>query len=77
MGTIDTIIPDAMISSKPHERRKGTMPLVRKLLRAMAIWSEKRRSRAALRALTDDQLRDIGLTRREVHREVARSFFWD
>jgi uncharacterized protein YjiS (DUF1127 family) len=53
------------------------MYLAGKVFRALADWSEKRRSRAALRALTDDQLLDIGLTRHEVHREVAKSFFWD
>lgn len=37
---------------------------------------DKRRSRIALSELTDEQLRDIGLTRMEAETEVYRSF-WD
>ncbi len=37
---------------------------------------EIRRQRAALRRLTDSDLKDIGLTRSEVDRELSRSF-WD
>jgi uncharacterized protein YjiS (DUF1127 family) len=66
-----------MITSSPNKRRGRVVYLAGKVFRALADWSEKRRSRAALRALTDDQLLDIGLTRHEVHREVAKSFFWD
>jgi uncharacterized protein YjiS (DUF1127 family) len=40
-------------------------------------WACKRASRRALRNLTDDQLHDIGITRREATREVSKSFFWD
>jgi len=40
-------------------------------------WLEKRESRWVLRDLTDDQLHDIGLTRREAIKEVNKSFFWD
>lgn len=40
-------------------------------------WLEKRESRWVLRELTDDQLRDIGLTRREAATEAKKSFFWD
>jgi uncharacterized protein YjiS (DUF1127 family) len=37
---------------------------------------EKRESRWTLRDLTDDQLRDIGLTHSEAKTEVSKSFFW-
>lgn len=40
-------------------------------------WLAKRESRWVLRELTDDQLRDIGLTRREAATEAKKSFFWD
>jgi uncharacterized protein YjiS (DUF1127 family) len=35
---------------------------------------EKRRSRLALLELTDDQLKDIGISRADAHREGLRSF---
>ncbi|MGG6893454.1 DUF1127 domain-containing protein [Rhizobium sp. BR 315] len=42
------------------------------------LWSyyEKRNTRRDLLDLTDDQLRDIGVTRREAHAEVSKSWFW-
>jgi uncharacterized protein YjiS (DUF1127 family) len=40
-------------------------------------WLEKRETRRTLQDLTEDQLRDIGLTRREAKMEVSKSFFWD
>ncbi|MFK0165533.1 DUF1127 domain-containing protein [Rhizobium sp. NPDC090279] len=38
---------------------------------------EKRATRWSLRELTDEQLRDIGMTRREARAEVSKSWFWD
>jgi uncharacterized protein YjiS (DUF1127 family) len=38
---------------------------------------QKRESRWVLRDLTDDQLRDVGLTPSEARSEVSKSFFWD
>lgn len=40
-------------------------------------WREIRRSRRALCRLTQDQLRDIGLSRGEASREYRRSFYID
>ncbi len=40
-------------------------------------WHEKRESRRALRTLTDAQLLDIGITRKQACDEASRSFFWD
>ncbi|KAA1176900.1 DUF1127 domain-containing protein [Rhizobium tropici] len=37
---------------------------------------EKRETRWDLRDLTDDQLRDIGMTRAEARTEVSKSWFW-
>ncbi|ENN87113.1 hypothetical protein RHSP_67412 [Rhizobium freirei PRF 81] len=37
---------------------------------------EKRNTRRDLHELTDDQLLDIGLTRREADAEVSKSWFW-
>ncbi len=37
---------------------------------------EKRETRWELRELTDDRLRDIGMTRAEARTEVSKSWFW-
>nr|WP_245304990.1 DUF1127 domain-containing protein [Rhizobium leucaenae] len=50
--------------------------LPRRLFDAFAVWLQKRESRWTLRYLTDDELHDIGLTRREARAEVSKSFFW-
>jgi len=51
--------------------------MLRRLWTSYWDWLEKREGRRVLRDLTDDQLHDIGLTRREVVKEVNKSFFWD
>ena len=46
---------------------------------AIARWRrrvEVRRQYARLSELDDHMLKDIGLTRRDVHREASRSSFW-
>nr|WP_269456192.1 DUF1127 domain-containing protein [Rhizobium quercicola] len=40
-----------------------------------ADWRMKRAGRLVLRDLTDDQLKDIGLTRWEVREELGKSYF--
>lgn len=51
--------------------------MLRRLWTSYWDWLEKREGRRVLRDLTDDQLHDIGLTRREAAKEVSKSFFWD
>lgn len=41
----------------------------------MAKWSERQRSRRALRDLDDHLLQDIGVTRQEARVEAARPFW--
>jgi uncharacterized protein YjiS (DUF1127 family) len=48
----------------------------RRLLAAVGHRLEKRRSRRTLRELTEDELRDVGLTRAEARAETANSWFW-
>ncbi|MGY5804644.1 DUF1127 domain-containing protein [Rhizobium sp. LEGMi12c] len=81
MSTIDTIC-----STEAREARSVGMGItaaeprphvVRRLWTLYLHWLEKRESRQVLRDLTDDQLCDIGLTRREAAKEVKKSFFWD
>lgn len=46
------------------------------LLAAIEHHLEKRSSRRTLSELTDDELRDVGLTRAEATTEVSKSWFW-
>jgi uncharacterized protein YjiS (DUF1127 family) len=48
-----------------------------RLWTAFVVWQQKREGRRALREMTADQLKDIGLSRSEAAREIAKSFFWD
>jgi uncharacterized protein YjiS (DUF1127 family) len=81
MMTIDTIESldrraiDVTVSRKP-----GSISAFLALL-SSALWRlerqlVKRRSRRILLELTDDQLKDIGITRADAHREAYRRF-WD
>lgn len=79
MSTIDTIRSSgsSIVVGARMATRQSLRALLRGLIQALVLWSQKRRSRAILRTLTDDELRDIGVTRREAEREAGKSFFWD
>ncbi|MEZ2127381.1 MULTISPECIES: DUF1127 domain-containing protein [unclassified Sinorhizobium] len=68
IDTIETI--SAAVADSSSERTNG-------LLNSFRLWAQKRKGRRALRELTDDQLKDIGLTRAEAMKEVSKSYFWD
>lgn len=80
MGTIsvsDCIECQAPAGAIPVDRERRPLeswPVM--ALRWLSGRIDKRRSRIALSELTDDQLRDIGLTRTEAQIEAYRSF-WD
>ncbi len=50
-----------------------------RLVRSLFIWIDRllehRRSRLALLELTDDQLKDIGISRADAYREGTRPFW--
>jgi uncharacterized protein YjiS (DUF1127 family) len=78
MGTIDAINAEQVaIRPKIETRRLSPGTVTASMIAWIVTRSEKRRSRSVLRDLTDDQLRDVGLTRSDVRREAAKSFFWD
>ncbi|WHO71989.1 DUF1127 domain-containing protein [Rhizobium sp. BT03] len=54
----------------------GTAHWGRRLLAAVEDRLEKRRSRRTLCDLTEDELRDVGLTRAQAKAEIAKSWFW-
>ncbi|MGN7770687.1 DUF1127 domain-containing protein [Phyllobacterium sp. 22552] len=75
MSTIDTI--DACCkTNKFVEPRHSLFHRVSAALNWFSLAMMKRRTRIHLSELTDDQLRDIGISKREARREVERSF-WD
>lgn len=81
MGTIDAMCATEASKACPVVMKIGaTQPKsqpVRRLWASVVLWMQKRESRWVLRGLTDDQLRDVGLTRSEAITEVSKSFFWD
>lgn len=76
MRTIDAIETGATFpgsnGAASHSRRV-TLLSIAEWVEALL---ERRRSRLALLELTDDQLKDIGLSRSEAHREACRPA-WD
>lgn len=58
--------------SRPIQSRQG---FFRRMWEGFADWRMKRAGRLVLRDLTDDQLKDIGLTRWEVREELGKSYF--
>lgn len=69
---IDTIFVQGDI-----ERPSSTPRSLYRAWLAVRAWWLKRRTRQALIEMTEDQLRDIGITRSEAQREVGKSFYWD
>ncbi|WP_214471911.1 DUF1127 domain-containing protein [Mesorhizobium sp. dw_380] len=83
MSTIATIPPSRAELSGQSTRPSGRRGFVGRLMhviRSLARWVdyllERRRSRLALLEMTDDQLKDIGVSRCDAHREGIRPF-WD
>ncbi len=60
--------------------RRGLVSRLVHVVRSLAMWIdrllERRRSRLALLEMTDEQLKDIGVSRCDAHREGLRPF-WD
>lgn len=69
---IDTIFLESEVR---RSRSVGVFPY--RMWLAVRAWWIERRTRHALIEMTDDQLRDIGVTRSEAQREIGKSFYWD
>ncbi|RWM72930.1 MULTISPECIES: DUF1127 domain-containing protein [Mesorhizobium] len=81
MAAIDTIrYTRAELLGVGSSGRRGYVRRLVRTVRSLAsrIGSllDRRRSRLALLEMTDDQLKDIGISRCEAHREGLRRF-WD
>ncbi|HSS63103.1 MAG TPA: DUF1127 domain-containing protein [Gammaproteobacteria bacterium] len=55
--------------------RKGPFRLIRSLLHTLSCWHQRSLQRAALAELDDRMLKDIGLTRADVAREIHKPFW--
>jgi len=81
MSTIDTICSAEAHDARSTETRNAVAQprphAMRRLWAFYRHWLEKREGRRVLRDLTNEQLRDIGLTRRQAIKEANKSFFWD
>ncbi|TIT04371.1 DUF1127 domain-containing protein [Mesorhizobium sp.] len=81
MDTIDTThyAEAELRTARPSGRRTYVNRLVR-VVRSLFMWIgtmvDRRRSRLVLLEMTDDQLKDIGISRSDAHREGLRPF-WD
>jgi uncharacterized protein YjiS (DUF1127 family) len=73
--SIATIVPVNKQDKLEDIIRRRT--LLARLLERLSSWSEKREGRRVLRAMSDWQLRDIGLEPADAAKEVSKSFFWD
>jgi uncharacterized protein YjiS (DUF1127 family) len=81
MNTIATIRHSRAELSGQSARpgRSGFVSRLVRVLRSLAKWIdyllERRRSRLALLEMTDDQLKDMGVSRCDAHREGIRPFW--
>lgn len=76
---IVSIVPvgDRQAAATAVPRRVDAGTRLGRIWSAFVLWQQKREGRRALREMTADQLKDIGLSRSEAAREVGKSFFWD
>lgn len=69
MKTIDMTARVAPVAARPASPLKGLLHIVNR-------WIAVAKQRRALAEMSDEQLRDIGITRYEAETEAARPF-WD
>lgn len=76
MGTIETIRSGGRARAVQLGEKGTLRSLAAALLERLSAMAERRRTRKALLALTDEQLKDIGISRADAYREGLRRF-WD
>ena len=57
--------------------RKSNAERFTRLLRTLALWQERARQRRALSELSDELLKDIGVSRADAEHEAGKSFWQD
>ncbi|MEI9402942.1 DUF1127 domain-containing protein [Mesorhizobium sp. Cs1330R2N1] len=81
MDTIETIryarpVFGAQVEPLAHRGFVGRIAvMLRSIARQIDCMLERRRGRLALMEMTDDQLKDIGISRCDAHREGIRAFW--
>ncbi|EYR79091.1 MULTISPECIES: DUF1127 domain-containing protein [unclassified Shinella] len=68
---------DTIFVEEACNRPAGLRALLHHAWCACHAWSITRRTRHALVEMTDEQLRDIGVSRAEATREIRKSIYWD
>jgi uncharacterized protein YjiS (DUF1127 family) len=58
-------------------RTRGLDPIISGTLRLLRAWRARARQRREALALSDRELRDIGLTREQLQRELSKPFWRD
>ncbi|RJT37489.1 DUF1127 domain-containing protein [Mesorhizobium waimense] len=80
MDTIETIRNEWIGQAERPSARPTHVRRFMRVVRSLSMWIarllERRRSRLALLEMTDEQLKDIGVSRCAAHREGLRPF-WD
>lgn len=70
------MLRDITLGSALAPRARGLRARLWAVANLVALWRQRRRTRAALRDLPEHMLRDIGLTRSAADAEARRPF-WD
>ena len=65
----------ALLPFRPMNRAVVPNSAIRRVLRTLLLWRLRAAERQTLSLLGDDILRDIGLTRADVDREVMKPFW--
>ena len=71
-----TVPAGARISPASEPRQLSVPVLLSRACQLADTWLQRRKGRISLASLTDDQLRDIGVSRSEALREAARPFWY-
>jgi uncharacterized protein YjiS (DUF1127 family) len=73
MVTIETICSKAVVTPVQPPRLAWLAATIQAAGRALALWRRRRTTRVHLSQLTEDQLRDVGLSPDVAEREIRKS----
>jgi uncharacterized protein YjiS (DUF1127 family) len=73
MVTIETISSKAVVAPVQPPRLVGLAATLQAVWRALTLWRRRRMTRVHLSQLTEDQLRDVGLSPDVAEREIRKS----
>lgn len=73
MVTMETTASEAVVAPVQPSRLAWLAGTIQAAGRALALWQRRRTTRVHLSQLTDDQLRDVGLSFDVAEREIRKS----